>query len=207
MECLHFESKIVEPGAISAIAFDGGEETDSVAVGVEGVEVLAQDGAGDSVAVGEKWGEDKARGGSDVLVVELVERVAVVEGELCSERVLAHIPEVAVEDDDVSHLVRVLGGPFEGDGGSEVVDDEGYFIKTEVLHELSESSGVVGWEVGGGLGLFGEAEAEVIGGDTAVGGGEGFDGSAEEEGPGHAAVNEDDGVSLAFVNVVHPAFA
>lgn len=64
---------------------------------------------------------------------------------------------------------------------------------------------MVSRQVRGSLGLFGEAKTEVVRGNAAIGGGEGLDGSSKQEGPGHTTMNEDDGVSLAFVNVVHPA--
>lgn len=64
---------------------------------------------------------------------------------------------------------------------------------------------MVSGQVRGGLGLFREAKAEVVRRNASIRRGESFDGSAKQEGPGHATMHEYDGVTLAFVNVVHPA--
>jgi hypothetical protein len=64
---------------------------------------------------------------------------------------------------------------------------------------------MVSRQVRGGLRFFRESKTEVVRGDAAIGRGESFNGSTKQEGPGHTTMNEDDGVTLAFVNVIHPA--
>ena len=58
-----------------------------------------------------------------MLVVEPVNWMTVVEGELCGEGILAHIPKVRVQDDDVADAMWILNRPIQSDRGSDIVDD------------------------------------------------------------------------------------
>ena len=81
-------------------------------MGIERIEILSQDGSGDAVSVGKERRKHKGGGCPNVLVVEPVDWMTVVEGKLCGKRILAHVPQIGVEEDDVADAVWILNRPI-----------------------------------------------------------------------------------------------
>jgi hypothetical protein len=57
--------------------------------------------------------------------------MTVVEGKLCGEGILAHVPQVGVEEDDIADALWILNSPIQGDRGPDVVNDERNLFKPE----------------------------------------------------------------------------
>src|SRR5690606_40758647 len=89
------------------------------------------------------------------------------------------------------------------DRPAEVVDDERDALEAEVVDQGLQPPGVGGGPVVGRQRLVGEAEAEVVRRDDAVAPAERADRVPPEERPRGGAVDEDDGLARALVDVAH----